>query len=210
MFRVVLPPITRSAYNCIYSIWYLSHRYCYLPLSWKSWNRFECAVVGVRNVASCWIYEYNGILLGAHPILHISRIRVNVFLLIGQTSVCNNVDIKLSLSLFSSSHSYNNWSIVWSLVPHGQVGVSSILNRYKYDLIFLCPVTMDVKLWLSYLQLDAQNSYLDIIHLLKSSTCFEHYPAHLQEVYVVIVYMQPLVLCRWLSCAPVGKELFLS
>jgi hypothetical protein len=34
--------------------------------------------------------------------------------------------------------------------------------------------------------------YLHIIHLLKSSTCFEHYP-HLQEVYVVIVYMQPLV-----------------
>jgi len=26
--------------------------------------------------------------------------------------------------------------------------------------------------------------YLQIIHLLKSSTCFEHYPAHLQEVYV--------------------------
>ena len=35
--------------------------------------------------------------------------------------------------------------------------------------------------------------YLHIIHSLKSSTCFEHYPAHLQ-VYVVIVYMQPLVL----------------
>jgi hypothetical protein len=32
MFRVVLPPSIRSAYNCIYSIWYLSHRYCYLPL----------------------------------------------------------------------------------------------------------------------------------------------------------------------------------
>jgi hypothetical protein len=45
-------------------------------------------------------------------------------------------------------------------------------------------------------QLDAQNSYLFIyiIHLLKSSTCFEHCPAHFQEVYVVIVYMQPLVL----------------
>jgi hypothetical protein len=27
--------------------------------------------------------------------------------------------------------------------------------------------------------------YLHIIHLLKSSTCFEHYPAYLQEVYVV-------------------------
>jgi hypothetical protein len=35
--------------------------------------------------------------------------------------------------------------------------------------------------------------YLYIIHLLKSSTYFEHYPAHLQEVYVVTVYMQPLV-----------------
>jgi hypothetical protein len=114
--------------NCIYSIWYLSHHYCYLPLSW-----FECAVGGVRRpqhtqtgfnystkaadssngvtntrccryslcspgdgwkyhpkhveqfpdinklckVVSCWKYEYIGILLGAHRILHISRIRVN-------------------------------------------------------------------------------------------------------------------------------------
>jgi hypothetical protein len=24
------PPNIRSAYNCIYSLWYLSHRYCYL------------------------------------------------------------------------------------------------------------------------------------------------------------------------------------
>ena len=37
-FRVVTPPIIRSANNCIYSIWYLSHRYCYLLLSWQSWN----------------------------------------------------------------------------------------------------------------------------------------------------------------------------
>ena len=35
--------------------------------------------------------------------------------------------------------------------------------------------------------------YLRIIHLLKSSICFERYPAHLQKVYVVTVYMQPLV-----------------
>jgi len=35
--------------------------------------------------------------------------------------------------------------------------------------------------------------YLHIIHLLNTSTCFEHYPAHLHKVYVVIVYMQPLV-----------------
>ena len=34
MFRVVPPPIIRSANNCIYSIWYLWHRYYNLPLSW--------------------------------------------------------------------------------------------------------------------------------------------------------------------------------
>ena len=38
----------QNAYNFIYSIWYLSHRY-YLPLSWKSWNWSECAVGGVRQ-----------------------------------------------------------------------------------------------------------------------------------------------------------------
>jgi hypothetical protein len=48
-FRVVPPLIIRSTCKCIYIIWYLSCRYCYLPLSWKSWNRFECAVSGVRH-----------------------------------------------------------------------------------------------------------------------------------------------------------------
>jgi hypothetical protein len=47
--------------------------------------------------------------------------------------------------------------------------------------------------------------YLQIIHLLKSSTCFEHCPAHLQEVYVVIVYMQPLVSSLSTSDCPVHR-----
>ena len=38
MFRMVPPPIIRSANNCIYSIWYLSYRH---------WS--ECAVGGVRH-----------------------------------------------------------------------------------------------------------------------------------------------------------------
>jgi hypothetical protein len=128
MFRVVLPPIIRSAYNCTYSIWYLSHRYCYLPLSvgtglsvlcvayathstlkqvptfprkrqiavtvwqipdavdtvvcapddgWKYHPKYVEQFPDINKlckVASCWIYI--GILLGAHPFLHISRIRV--------------------------------------------------------------------------------------------------------------------------------------
>jgi len=47
--------------------------------------------------------------------------------------------------------------------------------------------------------------YLYIIHLLKSSTCFEHYPAHLQEVYILIVYMQPLVLSLSAGDCPVRR-----
>ena len=38
MFRLVSPLIIKSTHNCIYSIWYLLKRYCYLPLWWKSWN----------------------------------------------------------------------------------------------------------------------------------------------------------------------------
>jgi hypothetical protein len=104
MFRVVPSPIIRSANNCIYSISYLSHRYCYMPLSWKSWKvtvwQIPDAVDTVVyapddgwkyhpkhvmqfpdinklcNVVSCWIYVYITILLGVHYILHISMIRV--------------------------------------------------------------------------------------------------------------------------------------
>jgi len=83
MFRVLPPPIIRSANNCIYSIWYLSHRYWYLPLSrqvaitvWQipdAVNTVVCApddgwwyhpkhveqfpdINKLCNVASCWIY----------------------------------------------------------------------------------------------------------------------------------------------------------
>jgi len=52
MFWVVSSSIIRSANNCIYSIWYLSHRYCYLPLSRKSRNWFEYAVGGVPTTSS--------------------------------------------------------------------------------------------------------------------------------------------------------------
>ena len=100
MFRVVPPPIFRSANNCIYSIWYYSHRNCYLPLSWKSWNWFECAVGGVSypqhtqtssnastisadnsyGVSNPLNAELNPICyllaLLAHHFLHVSRIRV--------------------------------------------------------------------------------------------------------------------------------------
>jgi hypothetical protein len=84
MFRVVLSPIVRSAYNCIYSIWYLSHIpdavdtvVCAPDDGWKYHPKHIEQFPDINklcNVASCWIFI--GILL-AHPILHISRIKVN-------------------------------------------------------------------------------------------------------------------------------------
>jgi hypothetical protein len=91
MFRVVLPPTIRSAYNCIYSVWYLSHRYCYLPLPWKSWNRSECAVGDVRHPQ-----HTQTILLG---VLHVSRIRVKVI-------VHGNVTRIHTVSVFTSASSF--------------------------------------------------------------------------------------------------------
>jgi hypothetical protein len=32
---------------------FVTHRYCYLSLSWKSWNWFECAVTCVTNTRCC-------------------------------------------------------------------------------------------------------------------------------------------------------------
>jgi len=47
--------------------------------------------------------------------------------------------------------------------------------------------------WLISSLMHKTPTYSHIIHLLKSSTCFEHYRTHLQEIHVAIVYMQPLV-----------------
>ena len=52
MFRVESPHIIRSTHNCIYSIWYLSNRYCYLRLSWKSGNSSPRAAGSSNSLTS--------------------------------------------------------------------------------------------------------------------------------------------------------------
>jgi hypothetical protein len=59
MFQVVPPPIIRSTYNCIYSIWYLSHRYCYLPLSRKSWNSSAIEAGSSNGVTNTRCFRYS-------------------------------------------------------------------------------------------------------------------------------------------------------
>src|SRR5215475_5130587 len=52
------------------------------------------------NIASCWLYI--GILLGAHPILHISRIRVNGFggTLLQLAATVSKEKVKLGFLMF--------------------------------------------------------------------------------------------------------------
>ena len=60
MFRVVPTPIIMSANNCtrIYSIWYLSHRYCYLPLiAAGSSNMFRVVPPPIIRSANNCIYS---------------------------------------------------------------------------------------------------------------------------------------------------------
>jgi hypothetical protein len=47
--------------------------------------------------------------------------------------------------------------------------------------------------------------YLYIIYLLKSSTCFGHCPAQIQEIYIVILYMEPVVLSLSAGDCPVHR-----
>jgi hypothetical protein len=35
------------------------HRYCHLPLSWKCWNRFECAVGGICRALEEYLNLHN-------------------------------------------------------------------------------------------------------------------------------------------------------
>jgi len=51
IFRALPPPIIRSANNCIYRIWCLSHRYATCSYRGRvgTWNWFEFAVGGVRH-----------------------------------------------------------------------------------------------------------------------------------------------------------------
>jgi hypothetical protein len=61
----------------------------------------------LRNVASCWIYI--GILLGAHPILHVSRIRVK-----NDIRHCGSIVME---GLRKNSYPQNCWPLNTSLKP---------------------------------------------------------------------------------------------
>ena len=110
MFWVVPSPITRSANNCIYSVWYLSHRYCYLPLSWKSWNWIECAVGGIRHPrhtqSSCMLLDiYENIITMHGPM----NSPILLFVYIFRDALCEELAFELTARPSMSSSTSNCW-----------------------------------------------------------------------------------------------------
>jgi len=80
------------------------------------------------NVASCWIYEYIGILLGAHPILHISRIRVKL-----ERVLLNNGKVKSSIPV--------SQSVAKKESKEGMSGIFSVILYRKH----YCQISGDLK-----------------------------------------------------------------
>jgi hypothetical protein len=54
----------------------------------------------LRNFALCWLYLYIGILLVAHPILHISRIRVNILYTFVRNVEEDTIDLNVKINLY--------------------------------------------------------------------------------------------------------------
>jgi hypothetical protein len=72
---------------------------------------------------------------------------MSLSLLVGRPSDIETGALRVSLCVFNSSQSYSRLSVVWSVLPHGHIGVSDVLKRCKYAFMLPCPVTMVVKLW---------------------------------------------------------------
>jgi hypothetical protein len=130
MFRVVLSPIIRSAYNCIYSIWYLSYRYCYLPLSWKSWNRFECAVGGVRSLflISKYIQKEVKAITNTNVSYHSQGKILNISVQINQPTRCRSARPQLTALLPPRSSSKTRGCYCSWASEDGRVGARNMLR----------------------------------------------------------------------------------
>jgi len=70
---------------------------------------------------------------------------IRVSLLTGQFSDRSISAFSLSVSCFTSSQSYNVWSVVCSPILQGHIELSIILYLYRYDLILPWPVTIIVR-----------------------------------------------------------------
>ena len=125
--------------NCIYSIWYISHRNCYLSLSWKRWKWFECAVGGVlacatRSTLKPLKYylerKYKSLSSSLYHFLH----WLFTTSLLGQNILLN--------TLFSNTLSLHD-TVIPTVDSDGSLGVlTGLLNEHHHYIwqIFLFPL----------------------------------------------------------------------
>jgi hypothetical protein len=83
------------------------------------------------DVAFCWVYEYIGILLGARPILHISRLKVNV--------LKGNVPVENIIYFSNFSHDKKISCKICSNYPPPQMNCVVDNPAFKYFCNLGCP-----------------------------------------------------------------------
>ena len=76
---------------------------------------------------------------------------ISISLLTGQFSDRSTAALSMSRSCSTSSQLNSIWSIVCSPLLQEDIGLSLILNLYKYALIFPCPVTIVVKFGVTFI-----------------------------------------------------------
>ena len=97
--------------------------------------------------------------------------------LTGQWSSFVMFPISFPLSLFSFPQSYSRCSTVWVPLQQGHSGDSIILNRWKYDLLFPCAVTIAVKLGVKVIFIFSlslifgKNSFVTVPFVVLSQSC---------------------------------------
>jgi len=103
------------------------------------------------NVASCWIYEYIGILLGAHPILHISRV-----------NSCSKCTFNNCCRLYLCQVQKTPHLFLWS--SHFQKLVALSVVQTIWNLTLRVPLSTDTGLFFFFFILIALKPFLFITY----------------------------------------------
>ena len=105
--------------------------------------------------------------------------------------------LRVSLCLFRMGHSLIKCSEFWKPVWQGHVWSSIILNLYREDLTFPCPVTTVDSFRCICIRLVSLSCF--IISLLCAFTCFQHYVLIIRRSKLYCTASGIITLCRWPS-----------
>jgi hypothetical protein len=109
------------------------------------------------------------------------------------------------LSIFSLMRDYKTVVIVWEEFT-GPDYYLLLLSCDKFKDFYVLLTEHHGTILVNH-QLDAQILYFNNMCILQSSTCFEQYYAHPQEVSCINTASGVVTVCKWLTCSQVKRGL---